>query len=370
MLVVFILVAGLRWRIGIDTPPYLYRFYHECPTIGRLSIEDFSIGKDPFFVLINSIVKTTGGKFYMVQLIQATIVNVLIFRFIKKYSKYIFTCLFFYAITCYTTYNMEIMRGSLSIVICLYANDYILDKKWIKGYLLYFLALMFHAQTLVMFVLPTMYFLRFNKVGIVFLCGAFVLGIVIMEILGDYLFLLEDNESVSRKVSGYSRSDKYGGQIGNFNFYIVQIFPIMIYVLASFLFVKTRYPNSSLLRFEPIIVLGVMFILIRVNLEIAYRYVDYFKINFVIFFSEFFVKLINGARTIRKEVAVFRSYVVFVPFILVFLVYHYMISENYSLRYTPYSSVIDKSVYVKREKMYQELNAEKDFYPTANRNEY
>ena len=29
MLVAFILVAGLRWRIGIDTPSYLYNFYHE-----------------------------------------------------------------------------------------------------------------------------------------------------------------------------------------------------------------------------------------------------------------------------------------------------------------------------------------------------
>lgn len=370
MLVVFILVAGLRWRIGIDTPQYLYKFYHEYPTIDKFSFEEFPIGKDPLFVLLNSIIKTIGGRFYIVQLTHAAIVNILIFNYIKKHSKYIFTCLFFYAITCYTTYNMEIMRGSLSIVLCLYANDYILEKKWLKGYSLYFLALMFHVQTILLFILPILFFLKFNKVGVVFLFGAYLLGIIIMDVLGDYLFLFEDNESISRKVSIYSRSEKYGAQNGNLNLYFIQILPLLIYVLVSFIYIKIKYTNSSLLKFEPFIFLGVMFILIRMNLEIAYRYVDYFKIYFVLFFSEFFIKLIDGARVISKEVAVFRSYVIFIPFFLVFMVYNYILSKEYSLRYTPYSSVIERIVSMKRENMYIDLNASKDFYPSANKYEY
>lgn len=369
MLIVFILVAGLRWRVGIDTPPYLYNFYHECPTIEKFSFEDYPIGKDPFFVFFNSIIKTIGGRFYVVQLLHAAVVNVLIFNFIKKYSRYIFTCIFFYAITCYTSYNMEIMRGSLSIVICLYATDYILDRKWFKGYSLYLLALMFHAQTLLLFILPLLFFLRFNKVGFAFLIVAFLAGKIITDVLGDYLFLFEDNESIARKASNYSNSDKYGEQTGNLNFYIVQIIPMIIYVPASFLYIKKNYTNSSLLKFEPLIFLGVMFILIRLNLEIAYRYVDYFKIYFVLFFSESFIKLIKGARIVGKEVAVFRSIVVFAPFILIALSY-YAISKDYRHRYIPYSSVLDRSIYVERERMYQEKNATKLFYPSPNRNEF
>lgn len=372
MLMAFILVAGLRWRIGIDTPAYLYNFYHGIPTLDQFSWEDYPIGKDPFFVLINSVVKTIGGRFYLVQLIQATIVNVLIFKFIKKHSRYIFACLFFYAITCYTTYNMEIMRGGLSIVICLFANDYVLEKKWVKAYLLYILALMFHAQTIPLFFLPLLTSLKFNKYGIVCLFGAFLAGIFVSEYLGDYLSLLdlEGDSSVSRKMTAYSRHEKYGSQGGNMNFFIIQIFPILLYVLFSFLHIKKRYPSSHILRYEPFVVLGVMFILIRMNLEIAYRYVDYFKIYFVLFFAEVFMKMIEGNRVKGVRRAILNSSIIFIPFILVFFVYNYVLSDDYSFRYTPYSSVISRTVSEKRESMYQDLNAGKLFFPGANVDEY
>jgi len=369
MLVVFILIAGLRWRVGIDTPPYLSSFYHEISTLDNLSNYSYTIGEDPFWYLLNSLVKTLGGRFYMVQLIHASIINILIFKFIKKYSNYWFTCLFFYAITCYTTYNMEILRGSISIVICLYANDYILEKKWLKGYMLYLLALMFHAQTLMMFVLPIFFFLRFNKLGVLTCIGAFLLGNVIMSMFSDYLFLFEDNETMARKLNRYAASD-YAVQIKNINFFITQIFPMLFYSIFSFLYLKHKSHDNKLLKFEPLIVLGVVFILIRMNLEIAYRYVDYFKIYFVLVFSECFIRMIRYQNKVSPIIASLKSFIIFLPLFLVLLVYNYIISETYSLRYTPYSSIFEKGVSRERESMYMELNATKAFYPPANKNEY
>ena len=98
MLLLFILIAGFRWRLGVDTPNYLYNFYHYIPTLDKFSFTDYSIGQSPFFVLMNSLVKSCGGRFYIVQLIHATIVNVLVFRYIKRHSSFIFTSVFFYAI--------------------------------------------------------------------------------------------------------------------------------------------------------------------------------------------------------------------------------------------------------------------------------
>ena len=92
MLVIFILVAGLRWRLMVDTPNYIERFYHRTPLLKDYS---FDIGKAPFYTLINSIVLTLGGRFYVVQLIEASFVNILVFKYFKRHSKYIFTCLFF-----------------------------------------------------------------------------------------------------------------------------------------------------------------------------------------------------------------------------------------------------------------------------------
>lgn len=370
MLMAFILIAGLRWRIGIDTPQYLYTFYHEIPLLDKFSWQDYPIGTDPFWVLINSIVKTLGGRFYIVQLIQATIVNTLIFHYIRKHSDSWFTCLFFYAIICYTTYNMEIMRGGLSVVICLYANDYVLNKQWIKGYFLYTIALMFHAQTLVLFLLPFFFFLRFNKLGLIACVGAFLIGMIVMNIFSDYIFLFEASEELQDKVSGYAGSEKYGDQGGNLNFFVINILPMLMYVVVSFLSLKYFFSDSRLLKFEPLILFGVMFILVRVNLEIAYRYVDYYKIYFVLVFSELFVRIIKEARLLTPALASFRALVLFMPLLLVLLLYNYVLSKDYSLRYTPYSSVFDRTVYKERELMYKELNASKSFYPSATINEY
>ena len=113
VLVFLILIAGLRWRVGTDTIAYLARFYHIYPTLENFAISEYGLGQDPFYALINVIVKTLGGRFYMVQIIQATIVNVLVFKYIKRHSKYIFTCVLFYFFINYLNYNMETMRGSI-----------------------------------------------------------------------------------------------------------------------------------------------------------------------------------------------------------------------------------------------------------------
>ena len=371
MLFVFILVAGLRWRIGIDTPPYIYQFYHECPSLENWSMDGFSLTDSPLYVLLISVVKSLGGKFYIVQLIHSSFINILIFNFIKKHTRYIFTCLFFYSFLCYTTYNMEIMRGSLSIVICLYANDYILEKKWIKGYFLYIIALLFHAQTIVMFILPLFFFLRFNRWGAFACVAAFLIGKVIMDIFGEYMFLLEADEGLANKVSIYAESDTYGTQNAGLIGKICLIYMPIFYIVLSFLFVRWRCSNMTLLKLEPFLLIGVCFLLVRANLEIAYRYVDFYKIYFALLYSEFFVEMIKRSNRLTVVLAYSRSWIVFIPFLWVFFVRQYMLDDKgLKYRYVPYSSVIDRSISKERELKYKELNAAKSFYPSANRNEY
>ena len=313
MLVVFILIAGLRWRLMVDTPNYIYNFYHVYPSLENFSFEDYPIGKDPFYVLINSLVISLGGRFYVVQLIEATVVNVLVFKYIKRHSSYLFTCLFFYAIMCYMGYSMETMRASLSVVICLYANDYILDKKWIKGYILLFLALMFHAQTIIMFIRPLLFFLRFNKMGIIVLLGAFVVGYFIQTLLGDYLELLELSDVMENKADKYVQSDKFGTQAGNLNFFIVKILPTLMYSVISLIYVKRTSPQNKLLKLEPFIMLGMVFIIMRMNIEIAYRYVSYFLIHIVLFCSFLFVNVAKNISKFNRGVAYMRAVIIFIP---------------------------------------------------------
>lgn len=365
MLVVFILIAGLRWRLGIDTPNYIMHFYYDYPTLDDFSFEDYGLGKDPLFALINSVAKTFGGRFYIVQLIQATIVNTLIFKYIKKHSKYIFTCILFYFASFYSEYNMEIMRGSLSIVICLFANDYILDKKWLKGYLLYFLALMFHLQTLILFVLPLLFFMRLNKTGIAILVGAFLVAGILNILIGDYLSLLEKVSEVGANKAENYMSSGYGEQSHNLKYIIVMYIPDIFYSILSLYYIKKKDSHNPLLKLEPLLLLGVMFMIMRLNLAIAYRFVDYYRVYFLLFESELLISLLKkGNYRLDKAVICARTLIIFVP------LFFYIGFEKYRRcpQYFPYSSVIERKIDKDRELFYH--NRASHPRPTANYNEY
>ncbi len=364
MLLVLILIAGLRWRLGVDTPNYLVYFYYRYPTLENFSFEDFGLGKDPLYVLINSIVKTLGGRFYIVQLIQSTIVNVLVFKYIKKHSKYLFTCILFYFASFYSEYNMEIMRGSLSIVICLFANDYILEKKWLKGYILYCLALLFHLQTLILFVLPLLFFMRLNKTGLAIFVGAFLVAGILKILIGDYLSMLEMVSDVGANKADSYMSSSYSEQNHNLKYITVMYIPEIFYSIFSLYYIKKKDSQNPLLKLEPLLLLGVMFAVMRLNLAIAYRYIDYYRVYFVLFVSEMFISLLKRNGNIDKIVICVRTLIIFMPLFFQISFTKYI----NRVKYFPYSSVMDRKISKDRELHYR--NKTKTPRPLANINEY
>ena len=370
VLILFVSIAGFRWRLGIDTPIYLYRFYYETKPLYRLTINDLQVSESPLFILLNSLVYTLGGRFYVVQLIHAAFVNSLIFNYFKKHTNYLFTCVFFYAITCYTNYNMEILRASIGIVLTLYGNDFILGKKWVKGYVLYFFAFLFHPQFLPYFIFPLMFSLKLNRIGIIAIFAAMIIGHGILIFFGEYINYIEilDNTNVEKKIVGYSSSDKYGVQGGNLNFYIKNIIMVMFYVVFSFLYSKKFSQKRDLFKFEPLIVIGLMFISLRTGVEIVYRYVDCLKIYFVFFYAETFCIIAKGRKKISNAVSYMKALVVFSVFFLFVFGYRYFMSKSSGFRYYPYSSIFNREINKEREAGYIELNPLK--HPRANVNEY
>jgi hypothetical protein len=256
---------------------------------------------------------------------------------------------------------MDIMRASMSIALSLYANDFFLEKKWVKGYVLLIIGCLFHAQTILLFVLPLFFFMRLNKAGMVILVVSFFIGKIVQAGLSDYIMLFEGNEAVSGKMTGYAESEQYGSQGGNMNFYIVNIFPSLIYGLVSLFYLKKVRPKMNLLRLEPFIMLGCVFLIFQMSLQIAYRYVDYYRIYFVLFLSQTFVTWIMESVVLKKSLAYIRTFVFFIP---LFVLSNYMTLFHYEWIY-PYSSVIERSVDDKREQNYM-----KNDRPGAKINEY
>lgn len=360
-LVAFVLIAGLRWRLGIDTTRYLDDFYYKVPSIDKFSFDDFTLWESPLYFLICSLVKSMGGRFFIIQIMHSLFVNVLIFKYIKKHSKYLFTCLFFYFVFCYFNYNMEIIRASFSIVICLFANDYIMDKKWLKGYALYIVAFLFHYQTIFAMLMPLLFFLKLDYKGIVILFAALIVGYVASLQLEEYIKFFELIEKTGEKAVQYGESDKYGSRtlyIGNL---VLITAPQLFTLFFSILYVKKNKYSADFARLETFAMIGLLFLIMQTFIFILYRIVDIYRIYFVIIYTEVFCSLAQK-RNNTRFLSWLMALIVFFPLFLS----RFLSFQHNWYRYDPYSSVIERQVDKHRELMYME----EEQTPSANINQY
>lgn len=359
VLVLLILVAGLRWRLGSDTPVYMRQFFYETPFLKDLQIEDILAGLKPLWKILNSMIYTWFGRFYILQLIHAAVVNYLFFKYFKKHSNYIFFCILFYFFWLYFSLSMQIMKASFSIAICLFANDYLLDKKWIKSYFLYALAMMFHPQTALLLLMPFFLKLKFNFKGLLILLCCFVSGFAIQRFLGDYIFIIESigDDTLMQKANGYAQ---IVSGANNSLLRTVTAIGILFCEILIVIYAKKR-AKLNVSNLEPFLMLGMASLMIQINIELFYRYVFYFSFYFIILFSFIAQYIVQNRREIRKELAFARVLVFFSPLLLCIHVNRYF----QLLRYVPYSSIIEKSVDKAREDNYI-MNGK----PAANKNEY
>lgn len=371
-LFVLIMVSGLRYRIGGDTINYLYNYYHLIPYLWDITSSNYdAVSYEPLFFLFNSVVKSLGVRFFIFQFLHAAFVNGLIFLYIRKHSRYPFTCILFYFVWMFPMYNFEEMRASMSVVICLFANDFIIARKWFKGIVLFLISFLFHYSTIAIFLLtPLCLFLRMNLFGGLFLLLSFALGYVIQSKFGDYLMLFELNDQIAEKTSHYTNSDYFFEQRMTFRDFLVITVPYLFYSFIAALFLKRNLNKSdgkdlSMMQLQPFIMLGLIFVLLYIPMPICYRFIRFYIIYFILYFSYLFCGWIKKSISISPSIALLRSLLLFIPlFNLISHIYRDPIKESSKMnpyypyeKYYPYSSIIEKSVNSRREKLYNQLGS-------------
>lgn len=345
ILIILILIAGLRWRLGADTTSYLYHFYHRTPSLRNFSFDEMTIGMNPFWVLLNSIVLSLGGKFYVVQLIHATLINYLLFRYFKKHTKYIFTCVFFYFIWRYFNMNMQEMKSSISVVLCLYGNDYLLEKKRIKGLSLYLIGCLFHFSTLLLLITPLLLFLRFNVKGYIIIALSLVFGYVIQQSFGDYLMYFDFDDQIESKAEIYLEGA--GNSTVNYLRQGLTLIPPIVYAIISAMYLRKQKRCDYILRFEPFVVLGVICEVMTISIPIFYRYYHFYAIYFILFISSFLIIHFKKCTKLSLSTRILHIAIWFFPLFLSISTY-FIKSNNYKMYY-PYSSVFNRKVSKERE---------------------
>lgn len=297
LMVLVILVLGLRNKVGADTYSYMY-YWDYIPPLKDMSFQWLMLAKyQPFWYLLSSFCKELHSEFWFFQLVHATIVNVIIFYFIKEHSIHKFSVVFIFAIARMLYFSCEIMRESLSVCMFLLVFDSLVQKKWLKYYIAVSFAFMFHASAVFLFLLPLFYnyYCKKGSVKILVIISVIFTVVISMGILEKLLALISIN--MANSFSFYSHMEitplgclsniiniflllymyvfclKRSPDVMSKIFFGMYLYIVFMFVGLSFLIIQTRITNYFILFYY--IVLADFFWLNYRKVKSAFTYLIY-----------------------------------------------------------------------------------------------
>ena len=159
--------------------------------------------------------------------------------------------------------------------------------------------------------------------------------------------MLEFAGGVSNKLDSYLDT-KFMTQEHNLNYFIIRILPVTIYPILSLLYIKVKCKESHILRLEPFLMVGLFFQMLRLNIDIFYRYVYIYLIYFIIFIVHFFVEFSKNSVRLKKSLSYVRTIIIVFPFFFTIAFFEPLLHIDFY----PYSSVIERSIDTARERFY------------------
>ena len=368
-LLIFILIAGLRYRLGVDSIRYESQ-YSDMPTFSELFSFDFSsVRADPGYVILNSIARSFSDSFVTMQIFHAAFVNTAVFAFFKENTTKIFTAVFLYFVFpfMYIYFMCEVMRESCAVACFLMGWKHFKKKLWLKYYFWTIAAVLCHASAIVTLFLPLLYLpgLRalfvLDKRILLILIITFFIGEGINVWLFDYiqtLSLLDSLQSKAAYYAGTAYADSTNINIKGLISFIIRI----LYPWSAFSLLckndKRIYNNNHELEF--ILSICFIFTIMSIPIMLLYRYTNYFYPFAIIAISNGLFQPIF-LRHKKVRLSFITRFLILFPLIgLSFLPLFKTIPGTKlsdSMRYYPYSSCIFPQKDQNREKVFSYYNA-------------
>ena len=349
ILVVLILFAGLRYRVGSDTLMYMSMFY-EWPKLDELRYFDFATATyNPLWYIFAALARSIYDDFTTLQIMHAVIVNCTFFWFFRKYCpKYYFSAILLYYVGYFCYFNMEVMRESLCICVLLLSTSFLLEKKWLLYFPMCVIGLLTHYSAAIMLVLP--FLLLFKRPSwkweVVILLGiVVVMRVVNVPMLVLSLFGL--NDQLILLIGGYIEEMRnVMGIISE----LLNFFPIFI-----FIYLREKHQITEENDFTPLMMGTVVVYALAMNVGIFSRFINYF-VPFILVYS---VNTVYRALYWK-----FRDYQIsYLLCLMAFFVLNFNMirfytkdmSESYPntrayVRYIPYHSVLNPKIDEHRER--------------------
>ena len=334
LLVFLVLLIGLRDGIGADTLRYI-DYYKDVPLINELDKYDFTSTRfQPGFIIVQSICKSINENFWFFQMVQALVINVIIFLFIQTNTKYIFTAILFYFTLNYLEFNTEILRESFSVALGLLAYHMLKENKKILYVFLFIISSFLHISSFIILFYPLLLRIKPTRKSISIL----ILVVVSIPLIMPYIqsiesFLILFSGGQEDLIQSYM--DFSSQQSHNVNYYLV-FFANFVIIPFFFVFITKEKTEKYF---------GFICAFIVLQLMSSYSYAFYRMANYV---SPFYWLLI--AESVRVLSVKFRLRSFVLSIFLVFFLYSFqrkLFNEDKQEgnkymyeRYIPYKSVV------------------------------
>ena len=243
---------------------------------------------------------------------------------------------------------MEILRETLAICVFLLSLKYFFSNKWLKYYILCFIAFMFHLSAILLFFLPLFKSIWTSRSYIIVFFTILIILILFKNTILSNILSLIPIEGIRLSAS------KYLGAKANLNG-IIYISVVKIFIPGFIFYISENIIGYKSI-FRPFLYLYILISIISIFLGPFYRFENYITPIYFLFLANMMHELFHCPR-----VRSFRYTIVFLIFLLPFSMQIITIGKDTSERvpgtrfysfWYPYSSVINKKIDIKREQLF------------------
>lgn len=287
ILCIVVYLSAFKFRVGSDILVYMGE-YDSYPVITNLKFSDltYNANRQPGWVILISLLRFFTSSFLLFQIVQAVFINGIMFYFIKKNTKYVFTALLFYLVYLYVELNFEVMRESFSIGFFILAIEAFRKNKWVLYYLFVVFAFLFHLSAFFLLLLPLIKLIPINKVSIWLAFVFFIMLLFCLPMLGTVLKNFVFLGTIGEKTTSYFNQERYQLVVSG-AFLLKSLFLITVTYCATIAYnYKHNNIETWLIRF---LLVYFLFDILNRSIPIFYRLNNYLLIFYIVALTEFIV---------------------------------------------------------------------------------
>lgn len=341
MCLMLICIVGFSYGLGGDKFTYMDQFEaipDDVSVAEYLSLAIVVQGNMPLWTLLAIFAKRCFDSFYALQLIQATIINVIFCYYASRYThrKFIFLMAYFLSLN-FFLFNTEVMREAIAVAICMVGMEAYMNGKRKWFFVCYVIAILFHVSASIVILFPLLKFkISYKTLGIA------VLSSLLIWVLSDLIFgkivmsVLGGTGAMATKIIRYSTvASNFNGYVGSLIRYLILPFIVMYYSYYWEEDEKVKTKKGRLISFH--IVLAVC----ACSLAGFTRFRNYMEIYYLIMLSDFIYMLFK-----TKEKLILRvGTLVLTVFLVIWMQYMVFFPENkvyfYQL-FVPYRCILNE----------------------------